>query len=362
MHSKEGFLTLLHKYTSDQITAEEQDELFLLIASGEYDHLLEEDIALRYSDDALPTGGLDPEKAARIREHVVHAERHTAHILPGIFRRKQIRRWSAAAAVIGLLIMSGYFFSGVRRHAGPSLPTARQSGDKLLQKGNLSNRPVKFQMEDGSTIILSPAAVIHYPAHFSAAGREVYLEGDAFFDIAKDPERPFFVYNKHVVTHVLGTSFYIRTDQVRRQLEISVISGKVQVYEDKNRNMSADGKKSNGLILVPNHKVIYREEDRQFTEALVSEPMPLAATATDQPVRPEKFIFEEAPLRQVLSSLEKAYGIEIIVERESLYNCLFTGDISQQSLYPKLDLICQSVKASYEIAGTKILIKGKGCN
>jgi hypothetical protein len=51
-----------------------------------------------------------------------------------------------------------------------------------------------------------------------------------------------------------------------------------------------------------------------------------------------------------------------MVENEKMYNCLFTGDVTRMDLFSKLDVICQSVKASYQVAGTKILIEGKGCD
>ena len=362
MHSSERFLALLHKYTSGQIGPEEQDELFLLISSGNYDRLLENDFSAQFLDNDLQGAGMDPQKARRIIQQVLHAERHTARILPGIFRKKLLHRWLAAAAVLGIILTTGYFFRGRYHQQRATGVENKFFTASFIRKDNLSNHPLKLRLEDSSLIVLEAGAVIHFPPHFSSASREIYLEGDAFFDIAKDADKPFFVYNKHLVTHVLGTSFYIRTDHTKRQLEISVVSGKVQVYEDKDRSTAAGGKKSNGLILLPNHKVIYREEDSQLTEALVSNPVPIVEPSAGQAAKLESFVFEDAPLRQVLPAIEKAYGIEIVMERESLYSCLFTGDISQQSLYAKLDLICQSVKASYEIAGTKILIKGKGCN
>jgi hypothetical protein len=74
------------------------------------------------------------------------------------------------------------------------------------------------------------------------------------------------------------------------------------------------------------------------------------------------YLYESTvPLSEVLRSLEDVYGIEMIVENESLYKCLFTGDISKQNLYTKLDIICKTINASYELVGTKIMIRGKGC-
>ncbi|MEJ0105234.1 MAG: DUF4974 domain-containing protein [Bacteroidota bacterium] len=74
------------------------------------------------------------------------------------------------------------------------------------------------------------------------------------------------------------------------------------------------------------------------------------------------FVFDESPLSDVLNALQAAYGITIETENNNLNNCHFTGDISRQSLYDKLDILCKSTQCSYEVRGTSIYIRGKGCN
>jgi hypothetical protein len=64
----------------------------------------------------------------------------------------------------------------------------------------------------------------------------------------------------------------------------------------------------------------------------------------------------------ILQTLEKIYGIDIEVENDNIDNCHFSGDVSNMDLYARLDVVCRSINASYEIIGTKILIRGKGCN
>jgi hypothetical protein len=59
--------------------------------------------------------------------------------------------------------------------------------------------------------------------------------------------------------------------------------------------------------------------------------------------------------------MAEAYGIDIVVENDDIYNCEFTGDLSAMGLFEKLNVIVQAIKASYEIHETKILIKGNGC-
>ena len=202
---------------------------------------------------------------------------------------------------------------------------------------------------------------IHYPAHFLKEKREIFLEGEAFFEVSKNASRPFYVYNNNIVTHVLGTSFNVKVNPKNQQVEVSVRTGRVEVYENI-PDAKVTATKNNGVILRPNQKVIYDQQTRQFVASLADVPLPIVEELKTEKPDPLNFVFEAAPLKTVLGNLEKSYGIEIVTKNESIYKCLFTGDVSRQDLYTQLDIICQSVQAAYEVKGTMILIKGKGCN
>ena len=82
------------------------------------------------------------------------------------------------------------------------------------------------------------------------------------------------------------------------------------------------------------------------------------SAATDK----SSFVFEDTRLAEVLDELEKTYHISFVVENDNLKNCPFTGDVRQQDLFSKLDLICMSIGIDYEVKGTNILLRGNGCN
>jgi ferric-dicitrate binding protein FerR (iron transport regulator) len=215
-------------------------------------------------------------------------------------------------------------------------------------------------LEDGTRITLKHGGVLDYPRHFGKAKREVHLDGEAFFEVSKDSKRPFFVYNNNLVTEVLGTSFNVKA--VRNGVEVAVSTGRVAVYENDNKiPLSPREKLENGVIVTPNQKVTYYEQARHFVTSIVDTPMPVPSI--DEKKDPINFVYDDMPLSTVLASIEKAYNIEIVLENESLKNCPFTGDLTKPSLYTKLEFICQALGASYEIKGTKILLKGgKSCN
>lgn len=355
MINRERFLSLLDKYVADTLSSEERSELFAAISTGHYEDLLSEDIGKKLYITEIEGANLSPHRSAEILHKILSSEKQNKVLLPRVPVRYRAIRWAVAAAVAGLIFLSVYFITAERQAI--SSPAVAKN---LVTNTNTSAEPVDIKMEDGSVITLQPGSVIHYPPHFQPGKREVFLEGEAFFQVSKDPNRPFYVFNRNIVTHVLGTSFSVKVNKETKQVEVSVRTGKVEVYENDNAGKTTV-KKNNGVILLPNQKVVYDETVRQFVPSLVDKPLPVASGPDHARQLPVDMVFEETPLSTVLPYLEKTYGIEIVVENENLYKCLFTGDINQQDLYTRLDVVCQAIGASYEIKGTRILIKGKGC-
>lgn len=278
--------------------------------------------------------------------------------------RRRLVPWLAAASLLAVLFFLYYMLFPEIRSPHTTLPVSAMA--QLQEKTNTTAGALRVQLEDGSVIILQPGSRLNYPPHFGSDKREVWLEGEAFFTVSKNPRSPFYVYCDNFVTHVLGTSFTIKIDKQKQQIEVAVHTGKVEVYKKTEAAARKESQeKSNGVILTPNEKVVYREDKQQFETSLIAEPQPLMQETErmeQSSGNPSGFVFNNTPLATILQSLEKTYGIDIEVENDNINHCHFSGDISSMDLYARLDAVCRSINVSYEIIGTKILIRGKGCN
>jgi ferric-dicitrate binding protein FerR (iron transport regulator) len=266
-------------------------------------------------------------------------------------------KWMSAAAAVAAIAWGAWSFvvqKGYFNTAG------EKYGVNLKQQINQQASADTVYLPDQSMVILEPHAKIYYPDSFAHSKREVYLEGNAFFKVTRNPARPFYVYSNNIVTQVLGTSFFVKTNQETNDVEVSVCTGKVAVYENEEQaKKNKRGQESTGVILKPNQKVIYNRDDHHFRTTLVDMPLPLVPDSQqEEKVAVLNFEFEETPIAKVLGHLESAYHIEILLENDNLGKCLFSGDIKGQNIYDQLEIICQSVQASYEIRGTRILVKG----
>lgn len=230
---------------------------------------------------------------------------------------------------------------------------------------NNKKEDISVKLADGSTVKLQPQSALYYPAKFTGATRDAYLTGNAFFNIMHDAAHHFIVHtDEGLLTEVLGTSFNVLHYKSRngmQQVEVNVVTGKVYVYK-KGEAVTVKKSSSKEILLTPNQKVEFSPKNNQFVISLVDDPKPVRSDAEYIAPPPAAFTYADAPLSKILNDVAGTYGVSIKVSNPELNDCHFTGDISKQSLYDKLDILCEATQASYEVKGTIIYIKGEGCN
>ena len=269
-------------------------------------------------------------------------------------------RYGIAASLLALLGLFGWYVlnpSTTKRDVTYNELVA-QVTSPLAEVKNTTDKPLMVNLPDRSSILLYPKSRISYPKQFLGIKREVYLTGEAFFKVSKNPSRPFYVYANSLVTKVLGTSFVVQTNEATKQVKVVVKTGKVSVYaQDQAPSESPkEDYKLGGTVLTPNQQVVFSTNDTRLVRSLVNEPVLLAKDAQKQP-----FAFKRTPIADVFAALEKAYNIEIIFDEEAMKNCYLTASLADEPLFDKLDLICHTINARYDQLDTYIVIDSKGC-
>ena len=263
------------------------------------------------------------------------------------------------AAGLLLTLLVAYLLAGRNSAIGLDQEIVQQEPSTVGMEHtqNTTAEILTIQLPDASTVELKPDAEISYAKTWKDQKREVHLTGEAFFDVKKDSQRPFFVYGGEVVTRVLGTSFTVKAAANAESIEVSVKTGKVSVYESAGaESANSIHHDASGVVLTPNERVKYFVSNKHWVTSLVELPMPLPASnkAVD-------FVFNNTPLSDIRARIEQTYSIDIILENEASDFCTFTGDVSMMELYDLLNVICKSTGTNYEVKGTKILITGRAC-
>ena len=270
------------------------------------------------------------------------------------------RRWwyAAAAIVIGVVAKAGYIFQNRDKETEQYAYRAVTPSKQLVESVNTSAKTIRLTLPDESIVELAPDSRIGYPNDFdSSHTRDVYLSGEAFFKVTKDPARPFRVFANEIVTKVLGTNFSVRSFEKDTIIQVTVRTGKVSVYSQVNeRKKSKSNSQPGGIILTPNQELVYKKSEQKFQKNLLASPEDIMPVNSQ-----DNMLFEDAPLEKVFNLLSKKYGINIVYDLELLRNCTVTADLTNEDFYRKLELICKAIGASYEIIDGQIVIITQGC-
>ncbi len=278
-------------------------------------------------------------------------------LLSKLYATKWVKiSWAAAACLVfgfGLKVFLSN--NNPKKISYTELVATAEKQTKLIEKVNDSNAPLSIKLEDGSIITLAKNAKLSYPRHFEPNKRQVFLSGEAFFEITKNPQKPFFVYSNEVITKVLGTSFTIQAFEDASEVIVSVKTGRVSVFH-QNKIALADPEEE-ALIITPNQQIVFSRKAELLTKSLVESPLLIK----DLSQLPEQS-FEDKPVSEVLKAIEQAYGVHIIYDADQLSNCIITTTLANESLYSKLDIMCKTIGASYKIVDAQIVIQSMGCN
>ena len=280
-------------------------------------------------------------------------DKEPAPALP-LRRNNAARVFRVAACLAGILLLAGAvaWFRQTNRPPQQEQKVANFLVRQDLDRVNQTDRSQVVYLVDGSKVTLQPGSGIRHAAFLQKDKREVYLEGNAFFEVAKDPRRPFYVYSGDVVVRVLGTSFKVATDKESGDITVLVTTGKVAVSK-KTAPLPQP------IILTNNQIAIYKVQTRDLVQLkaekkdLIPELIPTAPAIS--------FNFDEAPVVNIFQTLENAYGIPFHYDQKTFSHCVLTTTLTDEPLEEKIKIICEAIGASYQMKEDGIFLEGKPC-
>ncbi|WP_080904849.1 FecR family protein [Parabacteroides sp. Marseille-P3160] len=211
------------------------------------------------------------------------------------------------------------------------------------KKGGRSNTLI---LSDGTKVILNAATSFRYPSHFQKGSRMVWLEGEAYFEVAKDEESPFVVKLEHQDITVLGTSFNVEAYGDDAYTVVTLLSGSVSLdaYNEVGEPMSR-------IFIKPNQRVI---SDNLSGSVTIQQSDQLLAEAWTK----GKYKFKDEPLSAIARRLEKYYDVKIKIEDETLKRMNYTGTFSlDQEIQEILQVMDQEKRYTIRRNGKEIIIR-----
>ncbi len=234
-------------------------------------------------------------------------------------RKKSVSKWIGMAASITLLASLGYV-ANIFIHQKEVKETIAEF-TKTTQWGQKLN----LVLADGTEVYLNAGSSIKYPQRFEGDTREVELVGEAFFNVVKNPDKPFVIKSGEVETTVLGTSFNVNTYPDSHQIAVTVASGKVKVASQEHE-----------VLLMPNEQGVFDRKTKSISKEKID-------IATFLHWKEGIIHFEDVELSEVLQTLERWYGVSFVVDN-NIGNCHITATYDNERLSAVLESIVYTKK------------------
>lgn len=309
--------------------------------------------SFEYDDDHVSGLSVSEEKELeeRIYNHILQKIGNPAddEIITTKKSYSVLRKWYAIAGAAAVLVFAGMVVLYQKQEAKMML-AADMSSKQLVSITNNSGQIFKATLPDNSAVWLSPNSRLTYPGMFGAHSRNVTISGECFFEVTKNPDRPFIINSRSIITKVWGTSFLVNDNEKSNMAEVSVLTGKVSVSIKKSDDSKQISNKleKDEVMLYPHQKVIY------LVEQQVLKPEEVAEEPALQIWKRIDFSFENKPLREIVPVLNAKFHAHIKITNDRLNRYILNADMTGFNLPDVLEALKKSLNINYEIKTNSI--------
>jgi len=199
-----------------------------------------------------------------------------------------------------------------------------------------------LQLCDGTIVYLNSKTILKYPVSFVGKLRVVYLEGEAYFKVAKNKKLPFIVKSKYMDVRVTGTEFNIKAYNEDKHIQTTLVEGGVDVVSGIDKNDRA--------VLKPYQQAVCRTGDGKMIVKDVDVELYTAW-------RNGRFVFKGERLEDIMTVLSRWYDVNVFYQNKSIKNIRFSGKINRyENINPILNIIERTKKLEIKIKGNTITL------
>ena len=316
---QEKYIALLHKQQQGTIDVMEQTLLDNWLQQAEINRVLAKKVKEEWALTAAyePPIAFDIEEEFTALQQRIQADEGTTskQAVAKIVPMSSSRKWLSWAAAIALVVSVGSWFLNDQLSKRFPVSTTIISSEKK-----------EILLADGTKVWLNKKSKFTYPKTFDREQRVVQLEGEAFFDVQKNPAQPFVIETNASFITVLGTSFNVRALSNNQATEVVVKTGKVRL---------ASQKENQSVVLLPNEKGVHQHTNNIVKKTKTAD---LNELAWHQKV----LLFKGTPIPEVIHHLERTFNIDIQANTSALSQCTFSGRFPEPNPDQLLKAICNA--------------------
>jgi Fe2+-dicitrate sensor, membrane component len=351
-------------YYTNKLTQSQAEELLVWLGKNEENrHYLLELGKVWYASSQLSTRETDANNAwTNLLDKI---EGDSIRPMPKPELRIKISSLYRVAAAVLLIAVLGIGSVFIFRF--PKTKSEIAYFEALAPKGSRSF----ITLSDGSTVWLNSGTKLRYPSNFGKESRDLYLEGEAYFVVAKNPDMPFRVKTSDVWITAIGTAFNVKAYSDEGVIETTLEKGEVRIDELDESKMKVE---SAPVFLKPNQKAVYIKSNKNLS---VNNTVQKSPVPSNEPVnkiktnplrvdsyvdtklttswKDSRWIFKSEKLIKLAPILERRYDITVTFRDSVLSSYKFTGILKEESLEQVLKAICLAAPIRYEIMHNQVL-------
>ena len=341
----EQIWVLATKYLSKEATEEEIDQLMKILEQDEEAASLFHKMSLIWNQPKnwSSSQSFDAERDKQQLFDRIRAEEKKAAQLPRpqqAFSHFLFKR--LAAAIIFIAICATILIWQLRKEPAPANIVWE------LHENPRGKRTIQT-LSDGTVVHLNADSRIKYVKFFHDNKREVFLEGEAYFEVAKNPEKPFLVHTKEISTKVLGTSFNVRAYQNEPDIKVSLLEGKVEISSPDQPGVISKS------FLAPEEQYVFHKEDTTYN---ICKDVDLSKAIA---WKENHLIIDNESLEDVVRKLEIWYGVTFEIESPAIKDCRLKANFENEPLNTVLRVLKLALDVTHEYKENKIILSGEGC-
>jgi transmembrane sensor len=250
--------------------------------------------------------------------------------------------WFKLAAAISIIALSIFLLYQKSDEAGPVA-----AGIAVIEKSNNAGRKSTIILKDGTVVSLNSDSRITYPEAFSDSARVVHLEGEAYFDVARDDNKPFIVVSKSIAVTAMGTSFNISSFHDSEFIKVSLDDGRINVQVVENL-WSSHAREQ--YVLEAGQEISFDIVENVFSDVENFDRKRVLGW------KEGLIVFDSADLPAIIKILERWYGVEIDVAGGKLPQLSYKGEFLNQSLQNVLESIGFVHNFRFKIEDKKVMV------
>jgi len=251
---------------------------------------------------------------------------------------------------IAAIVAIAYLLGGLTMYLHPKPQLAMSLASKEIHVKAPLGSKTEVELSDGTKVWLNSGSEVRYPVIFDRNQRDIYLVGEAYFEVEKNKECPFFVHTGEVDIRVLGTSFNVKSYPEEGLVETTLVEGLVNI----NKKGSSEQ-----LELKPNEKATFINNPEKFSDNAGQQFIVTKDIDTELYVswKSGMLIFKREKFKDLAIKLERWFNVRITVSNKKLTEERVTGVFQNESVEQALDALQISVPFTYKIDRNNIIIR-----